>query len=146
LRRCIEHEYAHYRKRYVLFTRRAIAAQMHLVEAVQGLGAGAITASMQIILSDLVTLRERGTYTGFMALCVVPTHFVSQMSLIPCSSWAFGGGVGPVIGGSLAQQGQWWAFSHSLQIATRFLTDFVAFPIGDGYSVREILSIVLSVL
>jgi MFS family permease len=75
-----------------------------------------------------------------------PTHFAHQMSLIPCSSWAIGGGVGPVIGGSLAQQGQWWAFSHSLQIETRLLSDLVVFPIGDGYSVREILSIVLSVL
>ncbi|KAI0286536.1 major facilitator superfamily domain-containing protein [Russula brevipes] len=56
--------------------------------AVQGLGAGAITASMQIILSDLVTLRERGTFTGLMAL-----------------SWAIGGGVGPVVGGSLAENG-----------------------------------------
>ncbi|KAH8985667.1 major facilitator superfamily domain-containing protein [Lactarius akahatsu] len=56
--------------------------------AVQGLGAGAITSSVQIMLSDLVTLRERGTFSGLMAL-----------------SWAVGGGVGPVIGGSLAQSG-----------------------------------------
>ncbi|KAF8482465.1 major facilitator superfamily domain-containing protein [Russula ochroleuca] len=62
--------------------------------AVQGLGAGAITSSMQIILSDLVTLRERGTFSGLMAL-----------------SWTIGGGVGPVIGGSLAQGGKWrWLF------------------------------------
>ena len=37
--------------------------------AVQGLGAGAITSSVQIMLSDLVTLRERGTFSGLMALC-----------------------------------------------------------------------------
>ena len=37
---------------------------------VQGLGAGAITSSVQIMLSDLVTLRERGTFSGLMALCV----------------------------------------------------------------------------
>ncbi|KAI0281064.1 major facilitator superfamily domain-containing protein [Russula aff. rugulosa BPL654] len=54
--------------------------------AVQGLGAGTITSSVHIVLSDLVTLRERGTFTGVMAI-----------------SWALGGGVGPVIGGSLAQ-------------------------------------------
>ncbi|KAH9993180.1 major facilitator superfamily domain-containing protein [Russula vinacea] len=61
---------------------------------VQGLRAGAITSSMQIILSDLVTLRERGMFSGFMAL-----------------SWAIGGGVGPAIGGSLAQSGNWrWLF------------------------------------
>jgi len=40
--------------------------------AVQGLGAGAITSSVQIMLSDLVTLRERGTFSGLMALYVVP--------------------------------------------------------------------------
>ena len=43
-------------------TRRAIA--------VQGLGAGAITSSVQTVLSDLVTLRERGTFSGLMALLV----------------------------------------------------------------------------
>ncbi|KAI9510085.1 major facilitator superfamily domain-containing protein [Russula earlei] len=68
--------------------------------AVQGLGAGAITSSVQIMLSDLVTLRERGTFSGLMAL-----------------SWAVGGGVGPVIGGSLAQNGKWrWLFYLNLPI------------------------------
>jgi len=38
--------------------------------AVQGLGAGAITSSVQIMLSDLVTLRERGTFSGLMVMCV----------------------------------------------------------------------------
>jgi hypothetical protein len=74
-----------------------------------------------------------------------PTHLAPQILLIPCSSWAIGGGVGPAIGGLLAQKGQWWVFYHSLQIATRLLTDLVAFPIGDGYFVREILLAVLSV-
>jgi MFS family permease len=49
---------------------RTLATQMHL-EGVQGLGAGAITSSMQIVLCDLVTLRERGTFTGLMALWVI---------------------------------------------------------------------------
>ena len=38
--------------------------------AVQGLGAGAITSSVQIVMSDLVTLRERGTFNSFLALLV----------------------------------------------------------------------------
>ncbi|KAF8258823.1 major facilitator superfamily domain-containing protein [Lactarius quietus] len=79
------------------------ASSMNMLIAgrtVQGLGAGTITASMQIILSDLVTLRERGTFSGLMAL-----------------SWAVGGGVGPVIGGSLAQSGKWrWLFYLNLPI------------------------------
>ncbi|KAI0297883.1 iron permease [Multifurca ochricompacta] len=79
------------------------ASSMNMLIAgrsVQGLGAGAITSSVQIMLSDLVTLRERGTFSGLMAL-----------------SWAVGGGVGPVIGGSLAQSGNWrWLFYLNLPI------------------------------
>ncbi|KAI9452641.1 Mfs1.2 [Lactarius psammicola] len=79
------------------------ASSMNMLIAgrtVQGLGAGAITSSMQTMLSDLVTLRERGTFSGLMAL-----------------SWAVGGGVGPVIGGSLAQSGHWrWLFYLNLPI------------------------------
>jgi MFS family permease len=50
--------------------RRTVATQIHL-EAVQGLGAGAITLSSFTISSDLVTLRERGTFTGLAATCVI---------------------------------------------------------------------------
>ncbi|KAJ6454539.1 major facilitator superfamily domain-containing protein [Mycena vitilis] len=61
---------------------------------VQGLGAGAITALIQIIIADLVALKDRGLFNGLMAL-----------------AWAIGGGAGPVIGGALAQRGQWrWLF------------------------------------
>ncbi|KAH9954080.1 iron permease [Russula dissimulans] len=67
---------------------------------VQGLGAGTMSSTMHIILSDLVTLRERGTFTGLVAL-----------------AWAIGGGVGPVIGGSLAEIGKWrWLFYLNLPI------------------------------
>jgi len=44
--------------------------------AVQGLGAGGIISSVHIIISDLVTLRERGTYSGLMGLCVVLSLFL----------------------------------------------------------------------
>ncbi|KAJ6591050.1 major facilitator superfamily domain-containing protein [Mycena vulgaris] len=67
---------------------------------IQGLGAGAITALIQIIISDLVPLRERGVFNGIMAL-----------------AWGIGGGSGPVIGGSLAERGQWrWLFYMNLPI------------------------------
>ncbi|KAI0026720.1 iron permease [Vararia minispora EC-137] len=67
---------------------------------VQGLGGGAITALVQIILADLVPLLERGTFNGLMAL-----------------AWTVGGGSGPVIGGALAQRGQWrWLFYLNLPI------------------------------
>ena len=74
----------------------------------QGLGAGAITSSVQIILSDLVTLRERGMYSGLMAMSVVVLSLFLENILILRSAWAIGGGVGPVIGGSLAQNGKWY--------------------------------------
>ena len=35
---------------------------------VQGLGAGGIAASTQIIISDLVPLQERGPYNGLIAM------------------------------------------------------------------------------
>jgi MFS family permease len=44
--------------------------------AVQGLGAGAITSSVQIVISDLVTLRERGTFSGLLALLVPVLRFM----------------------------------------------------------------------
>ncbi|KAJ7641535.1 iron permease [Roridomyces roridus] len=67
---------------------------------VQGLGAGAITALAQIILADLVPLKERGSFNGILAL-----------------AWTIGGGSGPVIGGSLAERGQWrWVFYLNLPL------------------------------
>ena len=68
-----------------------IALTLLTSTAIQGLGGGAITALIQIILADLVSLRERGVFNGIIAL-----------------AWAIGGGVGPVLGGSLAQAGQWY--------------------------------------
>jgi hypothetical protein len=62
------------------------------------------------MLSDLVTLRERGTFNGLMALCVI-LSFVFGHMLTLRSPWVLGGGVGPVIGGSLAQHGKWYALS-----------------------------------
>ncbi|KAI0365458.1 Mfs1.1 [Pilatotrama ljubarskyi] len=62
--------------------------------AVHGAGTGGILTLAQIILSDIVTLKERGTYNGLFGL-----------------TWALGGGVGPVIGGALARHTKWrWLF------------------------------------
>ncbi|KAI0040389.1 MFS general substrate transporter [Auriscalpium vulgare] len=60
----------------------------------QGAGAGGIFALTQIVLSDLVTLEERGTYNGLVGL-----------------TWAIGAGVGPVVGGALSHHTTWrWLF------------------------------------
>ncbi|KAJ7060722.1 iron permease [Mycena amicta] len=67
---------------------------------VQGLGAGAIVSLIQIIISDLVPLQDRGAFSGIIA-----------------ASFGVGAGAGPVIGGALAQRGLWrWLFYMNLPI------------------------------
>ena len=66
-----------------------------------------MTHSVHIVLSDLVTLRDRGAFSGLMALCLTYICHFSGNLLMPFSAWALGGGVGPVIGGLLAQSGNW---------------------------------------
>jgi len=70
---------------------------------VQGLGAGAIFMLVEIIVCDLVPLRERGKYLGFVL-----------------SSSAIGAIMGPVVGGVLADANWRWIFY--LNIPTSGLT------------------------
>jgi len=71
LRHRVRYENAYCRKRFVLSTSPKLLTRSNYGPiAVQGLGAGAITSSVQIVLSDLVTLRERGAFSGCLALCV----------------------------------------------------------------------------
>ncbi|KAF8553816.1 MFS general substrate transporter [Imleria badia] len=68
---------------------------------IQGLGGGGVQSLTTIILSDLVTLQERGLYVGLYGIagCVAAA-------------------TGPIIGGSLATQGQWrWLFYLNLPIS-----------------------------
>ncbi|KAK7960590.1 MFS general substrate transporter [Apiospora saccharicola] len=68
--------------------------------AVQGIGAGGINTMVDLILCDLVPMRERGKYMGIL------------FAVIGLFS-----AVGPLIGGALAQSGQWrWAFYLNLPI------------------------------
>ncbi|KZT23032.1 iron permease [Neolentinus lepideus HHB14362 ss-1] len=67
---------------------------------VQGVGGGGIASLSQIILSDMVPLKQRGAYTGIIAM-----------------TFTIASGIGPVIGGVLAQKGQWrWLFYLNLPI------------------------------
>jgi len=43
--------------------------------AVQGAGGGGIFSSGAIILSDIVSLAERGAFNGILQLCVLRTFF-----------------------------------------------------------------------
>ncbi|EJU01276.1 MFS general substrate transporter [Dacryopinax primogenitus] len=67
---------------------------------IQGLGGGGILSLAEIIVADLVPLRERGMYQGILG-----------------SVWAFASAIGPPIGGGLAQAGQWrWLFYLNLPL------------------------------
>ncbi|KAI0751912.1 Mfs1.1 [Daedaleopsis nitida] len=69
--------------------------------ALHGVGSGGIFSSYQIILSDIVTLQERGTYNGIFGLV-----------------WAFGGGLGPLFGGALSRHTTWrWVFYINVPVA-----------------------------
>nr|VWO95841.1 N-acyl homoserine lactonase (AHL-lactonase) (Acyl-homoserine lactonase) (EC [Ganoderma boninense] len=86
---------------------------------VQGLGGGGIQSLSAIILADLVTLQERGLYAGLFGL-----------------TWSIAGVIGPVVGGSLANQGQWrWLFYLNLPIcgiAAIFTQIFLKLPTPPG--------------
>ncbi|KAJ3557850.1 hypothetical protein NM688_g1248 [Phlebia brevispora] len=67
---------------------------------VQGAGGGGILSLGSIILSDLVSLQERGTYNGLIGL-----------------TWACAAAMGPLVGGALSSEGQWrWLFYLNLPI------------------------------
>jgi len=78
--------------------------------AIQGLGGGGIFSITQIILSDLVHLRERGIFNGLVVMYAFRTPSLLSSLDYP-RAWAVASGVGPVVGGSLSQRGQWrWLF------------------------------------
>ncbi|KAI5118634.1 hypothetical protein M0805_000010 [Coniferiporia weirii] len=67
---------------------------------IQGIGAGGITSLTQIIISDLVPLQDRGTFNGLVAI-----------------AYTFATATSPVIGGALAQHGQWrWFFYLNIPV------------------------------
>ncbi|KAL0960432.1 hypothetical protein HGRIS_005475 [Hohenbuehelia grisea] len=67
---------------------------------VQGLGGGGIQSLAYIVLADLVSLEERGVYTGIFGITFCIACFI-----------------GPVVGGSLASEGNWrWLFYLNLPI------------------------------
>lgn len=66
----------------------------------QGAGGGSILAITSIVISDLVPLAERAVYNGFISM-----------------TWSVAAGMGPIVGGALAENGQWrWLFYLNLPI------------------------------
>ncbi|KAL4965415.1 MDR family MFS transporter [Aspergillus stella-maris] len=79
---------------------------------VQGIGGGGINTMVEIVVCDLVSLRERGKYVGLIG-----------------SMWAIGSVVGPILGGAFAQHASWrWIFYINLPlsgVALAFLVPFL---------------------
>ncbi|KAF2845032.1 carbohydrate-binding module family 13 protein [Plenodomus tracheiphilus IPT5] len=74
--------------------------QLILFRAFTGIGGGGLMSVAQMIVSDIVPLRERGKYQGILGSVV-----------------ALANGIGPIIGGALASggQGNWrWIFRLNL--------------------------------
>ncbi|TGZ80667.1 MFS drug transporter [Ascodesmis nigricans] len=78
------------------------APQLIAFRAITGVGGGGLMTVAQIIVSDVVSLRERGKYQGILGAVV-----------------ALSNGVGPVIGGALVSQSEesWrWIFRLNLPL------------------------------
>ena len=68
-------------------------AQLYAGRSISGFGGGALNSLVQISVSDITTLKQRGNFFGFIGMAV-----------------AFGNGLGPVIGGTLTEKTSWrWA-------------------------------------
>ncbi|KAK7439541.1 hypothetical protein VKT23_017469 [Stygiomarasmius scandens] len=80
--------------------------QVIVFRGVAGAGGGGIIGMMQIIVSDIITLRERGKYQGIIGGVV-----------------AIGYTVGPIIGGVLAQKVSWRVSIFQMSSAVSFFDD-----------------------
>lgn len=74
-----------------------------IFRGITGAGGGGILSMVQIVMSDVVSLRERGKYQGIIGVVV-----------------AFGFAIGPFIGGVLAEKVSW-------RVCIRFITESWAF-------------------
>lgn len=72
-----------------------------VARAIQGVGSGGIIILVNICISDLFSMRKRGTYFGAMGMV-----------------WAVAGGIGPIIGGAFTSRVSWrWCFYINLPIS-----------------------------
>ncbi|EGD86701.2 hypothetical protein H112_05210 [Trichophyton rubrum D6] len=93
-----------------------------LGRTIQGIGGGGINTLIDIVIGDLVPMRERGKYVALMGVI-----------------WAIGTVVGPVLGGGLTEHASWrWIFYMNLPLSglSLILLYFflrVASPPGNGF-------------
>ncbi|THH09774.1 hypothetical protein EW145_g1785 [Phellinidium pouzarii] len=68
-------------------------SEVIILRGIAGAGGGGIVSMAQIVMSDVVTLRDRGKYQGIIGVVV-----------------ALGYGIGPLIGGVLSEKVSWRAY------------------------------------
>lgn len=81
--------------------------------SLQGIGGGGLIALSEIVVTDVVPLRERGNWFGIIS-----------------SMWALGTVIGPVVGGSFAEKVSWvrltspssYTFNYSCWLAVDLLS------------------------
>lgn len=80
---------------------------MLLGRSIQGVGGGGISAMTYVIVTDMVSLKDRGKWFGLISMM-----------------WAFGSVMGPIIGGAFAEKVSWrWIFWFNIPFcAIAFIT------------------------
>ncbi|KAI9734666.1 MAG: hypothetical protein M1834_002267 [Cirrosporium novae-zelandiae] len=77
---------------------------------IQGVGGGGISTLVEVVVSDLVSLRERGKWISIIG-----------------SMWTLGSVTGPVLGGALAQASWRWVFYINIPFAAIALVLIILF-------------------
>ncbi|EEA23758.1 hypothetical protein TMatcc_006831 [Talaromyces marneffei ATCC 18224] len=94
--------------------------------AIQGIGCGGINAMVEMVVCDLVPLRERGKFMGFIfAIYAISTT------------------IGPIVGGAFASRATWrWIFYLNLPLTgltlVMVLVSLSALPSGSSMSIRSL--------